>query len=544
MPAPAVAAGAKVAAKVALQSKTGKKAVKLGCLAAIGIVLFPLFIFIMILSAIVGVGIQQAQANQDSTIQPMPDICSSLSDPNYGPVIQAAQKAVKPGTVMDATSCKKPDAGVITLLAMAWVDSQWGTSWSSALSAGKTIPCTSPPTAAPFVPIAQAALSAGFTGSNAVFATAITSHETACGTNIGPCVPNGPQGNCPGPDTTGCNSYGFCGAWQVGMETWASADYLGRWGLTTDRTQAATDLMTNAKYAFALASGGNPQASQQTIYNGLYSNWVPYDGCCTSAEMAAAQQAVNQAQGGQLPGGEAGIILMDKTKWASFGVSQPNNIASADREMQVVWGIIGTSDPPSQSAITSFYTQYGVSGIDPSLVSDHVNMIQEVIQMASGGGGNIVALARADLGDTETQVPGLCSWSHCQENWCADFATMIYHNAGVPGMTSDLPAVSQIYTWAQNSHRLLPGSATPAPGDLLLWQDGSGTWEHVDIVVAVNGSGWIQTIDGNYGSSFTTSKVTLVPSTGGFYDPKDSSQTLQWIGWPTVGGYVSPTPLG
>ncbi len=406
MPLPAAAAAAAKGLKAANaakdllggggQKKSGSsKKIVIGCGGCvIGLGMLPVLIILMIVGAITGSIFKTDVASAATTIQPMPDLCQAMSNPQESAIVTAAQQVVAPGQTFD---CKKPDQGVLMLLSMAWVDSQWGTQWNAGgLGGGTPTPCVtgSGTNVAGFEVIAQALKTAGFTGSNLVMATAISGVESNCGTNIGPCTPNVSQKVCGSSQTAGCNTSGFCGAFQLGFEPWASADYLGRWGLTSNITQAALDLQTNAQYAFALASGGNASASQQVIYTGLYDNWVHWETGYPSnpqylSYMAVAQQAVNAVQGTGLPTGETGIILMSKTAWASHGIADANNASLAQQEFQVVWSMIGPQKPPSSSTISTFYQNNGVSGLDSTIITSHVSDIEQVFSMAQSGGGYI-----------------------------------------------------------------------------------------------------------------------------------------------------------
>jgi hypothetical protein len=86
------------------------------------------------------------------------------------------------------------------------------------------------------------------------------------------------------------------------------------------------------------------------------------------------------------------------------------------------------------------------------------------------------------------------------EEWCALFATWAWQQGGVPipsyGFTGD------IYDWGLGSGRVLPPTATPDPGDAVLYGTGpqnASTSEHVAIVTQVWPDGAIVTIDGDSG---------------------------------------------
>ena len=68
------------------------------------------------------------------------------------------------------------------------------------------------------------------------------------------------------------------------------------------------------------------------------------------------------------------------------------------------------------------------------------------------------------------------------------------------GGTAPYAYSGSLYGWVkENGGRVLPPSATPSPGDAVLYGWGPGASEHVGIVESVLG-GEIVTIEGNYGN--------------------------------------------
>jgi hypothetical protein len=86
------------------------------------------------------------------------------------------------------------------------------------------------------------------------------------------------------------------------------------------------------------------------------------------------------------------------------------------------------------------------------------------------------------------------------EEWCALFATWAWESAGI-----EIPRyafVGDIYYWAAEHGGVLPPSATPAPGDAVLYGTGPetvATAVHMGIVAQVWPDGAIDTIDGDSG---------------------------------------------
>jgi hypothetical protein len=124
---------------------------------------------------------------------------------------------------------------------------------------------------------------------------------------------------------------------------------------------------------------------------------------------------------------------------------------------------------------------------------------------ATGGGGRIVELARAEVGQAEAPLgsndsPRIAQYRSAVPGgpvgpWCAYFASWIARQAGVPlGERGEGYArVDDVWAWAQRSGRAVPAGSggRPRPGDLIIWD------EHMGIVEAVRADGSIQTIEGN-----------------------------------------------
>ncbi len=86
------------------------------------------------------------------------------------------------------------------------------------------------------------------------------------------------------------------------------------------------------------------------------------------------------------------------------------------------------------------------------------------------------------------------------EEWCALFATWAWQQAGIP--IPSYAFVGDIYSWAASYGALLPPTATPDPGDAVLYGTGPqnvDTSVHVGIVTQVWPDGAIDTVDGDSG---------------------------------------------
>jgi CHAP domain-containing protein len=146
-----------------------------------------------------------------------------------------------------------------------------------------------------------------------------------------------------------------------------------------------------------------------------------------------------------------------------------------------------------------------------------------VLAAATPSSGNaIVAAADSQVGVLE-QPPGsndgpqiatyrsAVAGAQPGEPWCAYFVSWAAAQAGAPiGPNGQgLGSVSQIASWASSTGRLLPASATPAPGDLVLF--GS---DHVGIVESVNPDGSLTTVEGNYANGVTRVQRSPGEATG------------------------------
>ena len=145
---------------------------------------------------------------------------------------------------------------------------------------------------------------------------------------------------------------------------------------------------------------------------------------------------------------------------------------------------------------------------------------------AAGGGAGaseIVRIAESQLGRSESPLGSNCNpYGPCVQ-WCSLFVAWVWERAGVPlkGGTVPYAYSGSIYEWAKahegapfattapgdpplstpaaNGARVLPPTATPAPGDAVLFGTGPRASDHVGIVERVFPNGEITTIDGNYG---------------------------------------------
>jgi hypothetical protein len=138
----------------------------------------------------------------------------------------------------------------------------------------------------------------------------------------------------------------------------------------------------------------------------------------------------------------------------------------------------------------------------------------------TSAGQAIVNLVRGEVGQAE-QPPGsndsprIAQYRQATAGsgvgpWCAYFVSWAARQAGVPIGDSGqgYGLVDDVYAWAQRSGKAIPaGSATPQPGDLIVWD------EHIGVVESVDANGSIHTIEGN--SSDQVARRTYDASGGG-----------------------------
>jgi hypothetical protein len=147
----------------------------------------------------------------------------------------------------------------------------------------------------------------------------------------------------------------------------------------------------------------------------------------------------------------------------------------------------------------------------------------------------IVRVAESQLGQGEQPPGSNCTiYGPCEE-WCSLFAAWVWQHAGVPlpGPTATYGYSGSLYTWAREHHgRVLPPSATPAPGDAVFYGAGPSESAHVGIVQRVYPDGRITTIEGNYAN-----RVALV----GPFLPAHATSAGEAA---PIYGYVQPPSVG
>jgi hypothetical protein len=192
------------------------------------------------------------------------------------------------------------------------------------------------------------------------------------------------------------------------------------------------------------------------------------------------------------------------------------NYAEEVMARAVSYGFGGKGTPPS-SAAAAEPAASGGSGCGSSSGS-------------SASGNEIVRIAQSQLGTLESPPGSNCNpYGPCVE-WCSLFVAWVWKRAGVPleGSTATYAYSGTVYEWAQaheggglpgvaapgeppfstaepNGARVLPPTATPAPGDAVLYGSGPTASDHIGIVERVFPGGQITTIDGNFGNKVARS---------------------------------------
>jgi hypothetical protein len=184
--------------------------------------------------------------------------------------------------------------------------------------------------------------------------------------------------------------------------------------------------------------------------------------------------------------------------------------AGAAQQLAMEAALTG-SDTTDGTAIDPFTTSLlGLTSATPLAAYSSTSSSSTVGQRA-------LAAAESQLGVSEqppgsNDGPGLETYRDAVagaapgEPWCAYFASWAAAQAGAPigANGQGLGSVSEITDWAASTGRLLPSTATPQPGDLILFGD-----RHVGLVESVNADGTLTTVEGNYANA--VSRVTRSP---------------------------------
>ena len=130
--------------------------------------------------------------------------------------------------------------------------------------------------------------------------------------------------------------------------------------------------------------------------------------------------------------------------------------------------------------------------------------------VVSATAASIVATAASQV-NADPDTGYFCNPYGPCEAWCSLFATWVWRQAGVP--IPSYAFTGDMYSWAQEYTAVLPPTASPLPGDAVLY--GTGPWStsssvHVGLVAQVWPDGAIVTIEGDAGPAATGSLAVII----------------------------------
>jgi hypothetical protein len=178
-----------------------------------------------------------------------------------------------------------------------------------------------------------------------------------------------------------------------------------------------------------------------------------------------------------------------------YGACADSSVSYADEVMAraVQYGFTGTGSPtPTSPPLAEPVSSGGCSA--------------SVFAPEAAGSSQIVRVAESQVGQGEHPEGSNCTvYGPCEE-WCSLFTSWVWQHAGVPlpGSTATYGYSGSLYTWAkEHGGRVLPPTATPAPGDAIFYGSGPSDSAHVGIVAKVLSDGQIVTVEGNYAGHVT-----------------------------------------
>jgi hypothetical protein len=285
-----------------------------------------------------------------------------------------------------------------------------------------------------------------------------------------------------------------------------------------------------------------------------------------------------------------GPTIWDRYKFdADGGGADPfdpaDAIFTAARMLRPVFGLHGDSYAAYQQTACNYYgscadasaeyaeevmaraVEYGFQGKGaPALGTEPVAVVGSPSPSCGGDAtvgadaNEIVRIAESQLGTPESPPGSNCNPYGPCEQWCSLFVAWVWKKAGVPigGPTSAYGYSGSLYEWARtheggpfkvrapgeppffapkaNGARVLQPSATPSPGDAVLYGAGPQASDHVGIVERVFSGGQITTIDGNFGDRvarngpFLPSEAVAYGMPGpiyGYAEPPETSGSLR-----------------
>jgi hypothetical protein len=122
----------------------------------------------------------------------------------------------------------------------------------------------------------------------------------------------------------------------------------------------------------------------------------------------------------------------------------------------------------------------------------------------------IVSVANSQVNSDPIRGQFCNPYGPCEE-WCALFATWVWQQAGVP--IPSLAFTGAVFDWAASNTGVLSPTASPVPGDAVLYGTGpasSATSLHMGIVTQVWPDGAVVTIEGDAGPAPTGSLAVVI----------------------------------
>jgi hypothetical protein len=196
-----------------------------------------------------------------------------------------------------------------------------------------------------------------------------------------------------------------------------------------------------------------------------------------------------------LPDPVVGIVA--SPDGGGYAVSTANGVVLALGDAQAYGGLTLNPDATPVSDIIGNRAGTGYWLLDPEAWA--YTFKSATAEPAFPGSSAIVAAAASQIApDPDTGF--FCNPYGPCEQWCALFATWAWRQAGIP--VPSYAFTGDMYSWAGGHGALLAPTATPEPGDAVLYGTGPqnvNTSQHVAIVTQVWPDGAIDTVDGDSG---------------------------------------------